>query len=503
MIRRSPSVLAALVVGLGAGLVALAPAPSEANSLQVEEASATDSLPPLPVTEADRLRALVEEIVADPDLPTAFWGIHIADLTTGEVVLARNEDKLFLPASAMKLLTTATALDVFGSDHRYTTRLYHVGSVTNDGAMRGDLVIRGSGDPTFGSAGVDGDPLQRWAEALAEAGVRSFTGRIIGDDDRFEDAAYAEGWDVTHVGVERYAPPASGLSWRDNLISVRFRDGRPRVDPPGLVEFVEDVSAQRRGGGRLQVSRVLGTNQIRIGGTIPSGYRGTVRFPVENPTLYAVAAFADALRDAGILVNADLADVDDLPDPPSYDGAEPLRAYVSPTMTQIIRRINRRSDNLYAEQVFRSLSSSGSTEAASRRVAQLLARAGAETSGLSIVDGSGLSRKDLVTPESMAALLAHMRTHRHARAFRLSLPQGGGAGSTLRNRLGGVPVRAKTGSLLSVRALAGYVDGPSGQPLSFVLFANHYTARSARITRAFDRIVRALASGERIPADEE
>ena len=495
MLRRSFLALAVLAVAL----VAVAPQPSVADSLTV-----ADTLAPRPLTpQSARLGALVEEILADPDLPSAFWGIHITDLATGERILSRNADKLFVPASTMKLLTTATALDALGPDHRYATQLYHFGTTTPDGTLRGDLVIRGAGDPTFGSEGIAGDPLQRWAEALFEAGVRRVQGRIIGDDDRFEDAAYAEGWDATHIGVESYAPPAGGLAWNDNTLAVRFRDGRATVNPPGLVEFVDDVQAQRRGGGRLRVSRVLGTDQIRLSGAIPGGYRGTIVLPVENPTLYAIAAFADALAEAGIAVEADLVDVDTMRDPPNYDAAEPLRAYVSPTLDQIVRRINRQSDNLYAEQVFRTLSTSGSTEASSNRVEQFLRQAGADVSGLSIRDGSGLSRKDLITPQAMGALLAHMRTHRAAGPFRQSLPQGGGAGSTLRNRLGGVPVRAKTGSLEYVRALAGYVDGPQGQPLAFVLFANNYTTRSYEITQAFDRIVQALATGERLPVEEE
>ena len=479
--------------------MAARPGASNADSLELPLQADSLTRPVSP----DGLREIVEEILADPDLPSAIWGLHITDLTTGRRILERNADKVLLPASTMKLLTTATALDALGADHRYTTRLYHLGTVDDDGTMRGDLVIRGSGDPTFGSEGVSGNPLERWAEALAEAGVRRFEGRIIGDDDRFTDDAYPEGWDATHIGVESYAPPAGGLAWNDNMLAVRFREGRATVEPPGLVEFVDDVQAQRRGGGRLRVSRVLGTNQIALGGTIPSGYRGTIVLPVENPTLYAVAAFADALAEAGIRVNADLVDVDTLLEPPTYDGAEPVRAYVSPALDQIVRRINRQSDNLYAEQVFRSLSASGSTEASARRVEAFLQQAGADTDGLNIVDGSGLSRKDLITPASLGALLAHMRNHPAAGAFRQSLPQGGGAGSTLRSRLRGVPVRAKTGSLAYVRALAGYVDGPQGQPIAFVLIANNYTARSYRITQAFDRIVRALATGERIPADEE
>ena len=128
----------------------------------------------------------------------------------------------------------------------------------------------------------------------------------------------------------------------------------------------------------------------------------------------------------------------------------------------------------------------------------LLALAGApDADDLSIQDGSGLSRKDLITPASMVALLRHMRRHPASAAFMASLPTGGGAGSTLRNRLGGVPVRAKTGSISYARCLSGYVVGPGGETLAFTVMANNYTDEGARITGAMDGIVRALATGRR------
>ncbi|OZC04730.1 D-alanyl-D-alanine carboxypeptidase/D-alanyl-D-alanine-endopeptidase [Rubricoccus marinus] len=448
---------------------------------------------PARVSDAE-MATILAEILDDPDLPRAIWGIHVQDLTTSRTLLARNADLTLLPASTMKLLTTATALDALGPDFRYTTQLFHFGDEVG-GTLRGDLVIRGAGDPTFGSEWVSADPLKNWAEALYEAGVRRVEGRIIGDDDRFEDAAYAEGWDVSHIATESYAPASGGLAWGDNLMAVRFRGGEVSVDPPGFVEFVTDLAAERRGGGRLRVGRTVGTNKVTLSGTI--------QLPVENPTLYAATAFADRLADAGIAVDAAIVDVDEMATAPSYEGAEPLRAYVSPPLREIVQRINRKSDNLYAEHLFRTLSSNGSTEASARRVKDFLASAGAQTDGLNIVDGSGLSRKDMITPEAMGALLARMNQHPASGAFRQSLPQGGGAGSTLRNRMRNVPVRAKTGSLQAVRALAGYVEGPRGQTLAFVLMANNYTAPDRNITQAMDRIVDALASGERPPADEE
>ena len=453
-----------------------------------------------------RVRAAVDEILSDPDLPTAFWGLVVRDARTGRVVLSRNAEKSFLPASNLKILTTATALDALGPDFRYTTRLYDLGSVSADGTFTGDLVVRGSGDPTFGSDGR-GDPLAAWAEALAEAGVRRVVGRIVGDDDAFEDARYGEGWDVTHIATESYAPAAGGLVWHDNLVGIEIAGtaaGQPvrfESDPPGFVTLRGDV---RTGGrGRLDVERTLGTDEFRLRGVVPTGYRGTLEVPVANPTLYAVYSLADRLADAGIDVSgAELVDIDDLDGGLDYGDARPLRVSVSPPLSEIVEQINRESDNLYAEQVFRTLGG-GAVDAAEGRVQAFVTEAGADGDALSVVDGSGLSRKDLVTPDALAAVLRVMRAHPAREAFLRSLPEGGGGGSTLRNRLGGVSVRAKTGSLQAVRCLAGYVNGPDGTPYVFVLMANNYTARSGPIAAAQDRIVRAIAAGGAVPAEEE
>ena len=456
--------------------------------------------------EAETLAA-VDEILSDPDLPTAFWGIVVQDARTGRVVLSRNADKNLLPASTLKLFTTAAALDELGPTFRYTTRLYHFGEVSPDGTLRGDLVVRGSGDPTLGSEGA-GDPFERWAQALAAAGVRRVDGRIVGDDDAFEDARYGEGWDVTHIATESYAPPAGGLVWGDNLVSIQIRAGavgqRPSFesDPEGFATVAGDPTT-RSGGGRLDVERTLGTDTFVLRGGVPAGYRGALRVPVANPTLFAVHALAQRLEAAGIDVSrAERVDVDDTDRKPDYEGARPLQAYVSPTLDRIVERVNTESDNLYAEQVFRALGG-GTVDRAADRVEAFVERAGADAEGLSIADGSGLSRKDLVTPASLAAVLRAMRTHPAGGAFVRSLPEGGGEGSTLRNRLSGVPVRAKTGSLMAVRCLAGYIEGPTGTPYVFVLMANNYTTGSGRIAGAQDAVVRALATGQRVPADEE
>ena len=489
--RRAAALLAFLsVLGLG-GPAASGPAASG----------------PAPVTgDADATTAAaIEEILGGAELPSAVWGVLAVDAQTGRVIASRGDGTLLLPASTLKLFTTATALDALGPDFRFTTGLYHLGP-TQGSTLRGDLVIRGSADPTFGTDAMEhlGNPLTRWADALYAAGVRRIEGRIIGDDDRTDDAPYPEGWDVTHVTTEDYAPAIGGLAYADNLLGLRVSGSDVEASPAGFATIRREPSEPAGHRGRLTIRRALGSDEFTVSGSAASGYRGTLRLPVANPTRYAVSAFAARLADAGIDVSqATLWDVDDLPQRPSYDSAEPLMVSVSPTLARIIAHTNQESDNLYAEHILRALSPEGSAEAGVARVKAFLTRAGApDVDDLSIVDGSGLSRKDLITPAAMVALLRTMRMHPAAAAFYASLPTGGGAGSTLRNRLADVPVHAKTGSISYARCLSGYVPGPDGRTIAFSIMANNYTEHGSRITGAMDGIVRALATGHRPEVEE-
>ena len=168
--------------------------------------------------------------------------------------------------------------------------------------------------------------------------------------------------------------------------------------------------------------------------------------------------------------------------------------HVSPPLDEILKVVNKESNNFYAEQVFRSVAPGGGAEAAERRVKVLLSKAGISADRLSIRDGSGLSRKNLVTPHALGRLLAYMRDHPESDAFVSSLPSGGEPQTTLRGRLHNVPVRAKTGSLEFVRALSGYTTTSDGRQVAFAVLANNFTGPSYAVTQSIDRVVASLAS---------
>ncbi len=456
-------------------------------------------------TAPQSLENRIDQVLAQDDISTAFWGVYVRDLQSNETIYAHNPLKKFMPASTMKLLTAATAVDLFGGDHRFQTTLYFDGEV--DGSvLRGDLIIRGSGDPTFGTDEMDVyNPLQIWARRLGQMGVTRFEGRLIGDDNVMDDVPYAAGWDITYMTQQASRSlglSIGGLSYNDNVVSLRLRSSTPGQPPnistsPSGYLNVENkaTTSSRQYGWNLDIQRNIGTETITLTGSLPRSYRGTIFVPVTNPTTYTMHSFKNQLEAAGIdIEGAEAYDMDELGEDLDYqDDAEPIYVYFSPPLQVILSHMNEESINYYADMIFGTFGYSD--EAAENRVEDLLTEAGVNTSNLSIRDGSGLSRKDLISPYSLGMMLAYMANeHAQGDVFQSTLAEGGEPGTTLRYRLGGVPVRAKTGSLSSVRALAGYTVTANGRPVAFAMMANHYSTPSYRIVQTLDQIVRIIHS---------
>ncbi len=445
-----------------------------------------------------QFHALIEQANAQ----NGFWGVYVQDVETGEVVAEMNGSKPMMPASNQKILSSAAALEFLGPDYRYRTIVYLDGRIRGS-RFEGDIIIRGSGDPTLGSSEVTGDVLRDWARRLADIGITEIQGRLIGDDDVFDDDPYAEGWDVDHVMNQpgrMIGVSTGGLSYSDNLVSIRIRSGRAgsppdvRLSPTDYLTVDNRLTTStRRRGIDVNPLRIIGEETIRFTGSVPRSYDGTIFMPVSNPTLFTLHSFARHMETAGININVELVDVDDLEDGLSYDDAEPLFVHYSPPMSQIVRVVNKISHNLYAEQIFRTFAHGGSGSGGERRIKELMSRAGVNADLVSARDGSGLSRKDLVTPEAVVSLMNYVDGRPYSDVFRESLPAGGEPQTTLRARLRGVPVRAKTGSIEFVRALSGYVTTVDGRELRFSIMANHYTVPSFRIVQTIDQMVLAMS----------
>lgn len=463
----------------------------------------------------------IDSILDDPAFKGSIWGVSITDLSTGERLYARNADKNFIPASNVKLYTVAAALDQLGPDYRYQTRVYVDGPV-EDGVLRGNVIVRGAGDPSLG--GYDApDPLEtfrNWADSLKALGVRRIEGDIIGDDDIFSDERLGAGWTWDDLQYS-YASEIGGLAFHENMVDVTIRG--QEVGQPGTVDWAPlrtdyvNVVNRTRTIRRYQrkdeeYSRLPGTNTLILESLVPSGKIETEELAVHNPTRYFAHVMQEVLLREGISIGGAPVDVDDISIKPDYTSNRLRRVatHTSAPLSDIVKTLNQESLNLYAEHLLRTLAvempspppdlEPGSGELGAQAVKNTIARAGVDTAFVEFADGSGLSRLNFVSPEATVALLSYMHNHPQPgvwNAFYASLPTGGVNG-TLRYRYqngasANGRVRAKTGTLSSISALSGYVSTGNGRLVAFSIFSNHFTGKSRVARSAQDRLVNALA----------
>jgi D-alanyl-D-alanine carboxypeptidase/D-alanyl-D-alanine-endopeptidase (penicillin-binding protein 4) len=434
------------------------------------------------------LRHDLDAVLDRPALAPAFWGVQVRSLKTGKTLYARNASKAFRPASTLKLVTTAVALDNFGPEARLRTTVEAVGRVDGTGRIVGDLFLVGRGDPTLGGGRYgDGRPLrpfEEMADALRAAGVKRIEGRIVGHEGLFAGDRRGNDWGWEDL-VWSYGAEVSSLSFNDNSVGLKLSPGEQPTDPAaldlvppsGYYRVVSTVTTGPPGSKTdLRLTRDSGSNLIHLSGAIAIGeepWEGWAA--VEDPARFAATVLAEVLEARGIRVTRGVATSSE----PLPAGLRELASHESPPMAELIRGVNKESRNLHAEVLLRllgaRLTGEGSVASGHIAVGEFLRRQGVSTEGWGMEDGSGLSRSNVVTPAGLVDLLVAMDRHPHAAAFRASLPVAGADG-TLKTRMKGTPAEgrllAKTGTLALVNGLAGYVTTARGERVAFAALAN-------------------------------
>ena len=428
-------------------------------------------------------------------------------LATGETLYARNPRTLLLPASSMKIVTLAAIAERHGWDHTFPTTLSIAGRVAG-GVLDGDLVVTGSGDPSLGLADGSADRVfKEWAERLKQLGIRTVYGRIVGDDNAFEDQTLGFGWSWDDL-PDDYAAGVGALQFNESAVRVRIAPG-PAVgeyagittEPSYGIEVVSSVTTATNGSPTsLGTSRLPGSERLQISGTIAADATpATLLVAVDNPTLYFVRGLRSALVANGIDVRGAAVDIDDItanPSPPI--DTHPL-LHRSPPISTLAVRLMKDSQNQYAETFLKWLSTPaanrGPLTAFGARAAyqEIFDRWGVHAGGMIVRDGSGLSRYDFVTAEALVTILEHVYKDDKLRGpFEASLPVAGRDG-TLTNRFKGTAaegtVRAKTGSMTGVRTLSGYLTTANSEPVVFAILANNFETPADVVNRAADAIV--------------
>jgi D-alanyl-D-alanine carboxypeptidase/D-alanyl-D-alanine-endopeptidase (penicillin-binding protein 4) len=460
--------------------------------------------------ERAELRALVDSMTGAPEFRSAQWGILVVDPVRGDTLVSRNADKLFVPASNMKLVTTAVGLAQLGPAFRWSTTLLARGPV-HAGVLDGDLVVRGDGDPSL-STHLRGDalaPLRDLADSLRAHGVTRVRGRVVAAPSPFPDAPLGYGWEWEDLS-EPYGAGVDALYFNEGFTEIVVKGGAragvaPRVATqpasryPALdvravtVARVPDPADSMAGRTRLSAAWDSARSRVLVAGTIAAGDSALLQLAFRDQTAAFLAAFGEALAARGIRVEGARRD--------TTARADSVVALASPTLAEVLPYLAKPSQNQIAELLFKTVgrhaTGVGSADSAAAVVSRQLLAWGAQPDGFAVHDGSGLSRHDFVSPRTLVLVLDAMRRHHDFRSYYDALPVAGVDG-TLEKRMRGTPaegnVHAKTGYVDKARSLSGYVTTADGRTLLFSALCNNYVVPTRAVERVQDALAARLAS---------
>lgn len=437
------------------------------------------------------LGAQVDAIANRPEFSRSRWGILIQPLSSTATLYSRDAQKYFIPASNVKLLTTAAALQKLGADFRIKTSVYS--------GENGSLYVAGRGDPSITEA-----QLQSLAQQLKRRGVDRVN-ELIGDDSYFQGSAVNPNWEWEDAQAG-YGAPVNSLIFNQNAIELLLSP--QDLGQPLKVTFAEpklanqwqiqnnSVTVAQNESEFIEVGRAFDRPTIRVSGQLKVGAESESAYvAVVNPANNFLQHFQQVLAAEGIPVKQALvASV-------SRNFNQELATVESPPLAELVRETNRESNNLYAEVLLRLLGKvtdqmpqqqEDTDEIGLKELKTALTQLGVNPNSYILADGSGLSRHNLISPEALVQTLRFMANSPAASIYRQSLPIAGESG-TLKNRLNSTPNRvilqAKTGTLSGVSALSGYIEVPDYEPLVFSIIVNQSDLSAASMRSATDEIV--------------
>jgi D-alanyl-D-alanine carboxypeptidase/D-alanyl-D-alanine-endopeptidase (penicillin-binding protein 4) len=493
----------------------------------------------------------VKSVLAQPQLARAHWGILVKDLETGAVIYSLNPEQLFLPASNAKLFTTAAALSLAKTDYRFLTSVETESPIDSNGRLQGDLVIVGRGDPNISgrvlpySLKTERTPphtqiLEELADQVATHGLKIVDGDLIGDDAFYSPQRYGAGWaqdDLQWID----GAPVSALTFNDNVLFLNIQPGEHEGDKALVIpepetnyyEIDNHIVTTAAGITRkIGMHREIGSRKVLLWGNLPLGDAGIKEaLAVDDPAEFTAQLFRAILERRGITVtgktrarHGDMAQFFEVesatsgaakrrqnccvqaeqaavPSPTPAPPATVLAKHFSLPFLEDVRVINKTSQNLHAELALRLVGKlggqGGSFEGGAYGVRQFLLQAGLNEEEFVLLDGSGLSRRDLVTPAAVVQLLMYADRQPWGADYEGTLPIAGVDGSLserfLKSPASGL-IHAKTGTLSHVNALSGYGQTLQGRRFAFSIFCNNHNLQSAKVLAAIDSIVTALVN---------
>jgi D-alanyl-D-alanine carboxypeptidase/D-alanyl-D-alanine-endopeptidase (penicillin-binding protein 4) len=445
------------------------------------------------------------------------WGFLIVDAQSGETLFEKNADSYFVPASNMKLFTTALALAKLGPDYKFHTTLETRGTISPGGILSGDVVLVGRGDPNLSNRkfpyelkeefdGVPEKALVELADALVARGVKEISGDVIGDDSYFPRERYPNGWEIDDM-VWEYGAAISAIVVDDNTVAVTLTPGEKMGDPvqASVTPLTPDFALQNdvttsaaEVKSDLTLTREPGASLVVLRGTLPakSAPRKLV-LAIEEPAQHAASLLAALLAERGVKLDGKIRAVH-VPEADVTPRAV-LAEHVSVPLGDSVKLVNKISQNLHTEMLLRTAARQNglwsTPEEMLKTPQDFYAAAGIAPDDVIQTDGSGLSRHDLVTPRSIVTLLKYAQGQTWFAPYYASLPVAGIDGS-LQDRMKGTVaagrIHAKTGSVEHVRTLSGFAETPSGRRLIFSFLSNNQGGKSHEAADALNGLCVAM-----------
>lgn len=447
-----------------------------------------------------KLLLILSILTTHPDTRDANMGMLICDYHSGDTIDAFRANSVIPSASTMKLLTTATAVEMWGGDYRIKTPITYSGYI-QDGTLHGNLYIEGRGDPTFGSRYVGSHSfMYRWLREVRNAGIKHITGSVVGDASYFDGNALNPSWLWEDAG-NYYAPGIFALSYLDNTMNIVLQSGpvgsiatvlntTPQVPE---VEFENHIRCTHISYDGAFVHGVPYSNRRYLVGSVPSNRQTFgVKGDLPNPPLILARDFTNLLNSSGVKVDGEATYMSEKPQ--NSVARTELFVYESEPLSEIIRHTNHESDNLYAEMLFRIFSSKYSVPCtihnSSDFVREYWKNRGVSFRSAKILDGCGLAPQNTISPAMYVQLLRYMYGSKNKDVFLESLPCSGESG-TLSSFLRGTPLHgkvcAKSGTIGGTKNYAGYIFLPDGRVWVFAVMVNSANCKTRKIQRVIEQ----------------
>lgn len=463
------------------------------------------------------IQKAIEKMAADPDLANASISFMVKNVNTGAEVSFYNPDMSLVPASVMKSITTATALEVLGGGYTFKTELQYSGTIDTNCVLHGDIYIKGGGDPTLGSRFFTNhyyEPyfMDVWADAIVQLGIDSIDGRVIGDDMLFGLEPTPSTWTYGDLG-NYYGASPSALSIFDNACYLTFStSGTPGdsavlqcIDPyipeMDMLNFVKGANVYDD---NSTITGALFDDSRMITGSLPKSKDDyEVRGSMPDPGRQAAFELTMALQRKNVAVKTNYTTTRQL-----YLDRQKIETErdsfftaVSPSVSSVVYWTNIVSNNLFAEHLLNTIglvrSGSASTGGGTGSVTGFWAKKGISTKGFYMMDGSGLSRYNAVSARFLTDMFKYMAvSSRSGKTFEGSLPVAGKSGTLSRmckKTIAEGRVMAKSGTIQRVKSFAGYVKTTSGKKLAFALLVNNFNCSTSEVIKKIEKVFVAMA----------